>query len=179
MGPQPWRIYAKAKFHIGRGNITLGAGVFKMSLHTPAASAAIMALSTRSTFASIPGEISARGGYVAGGKNLVPATGRWVVGVSAKVHKFTQTTIGLTFTASNSSLNNIKYALIRNSTGPGTGRVLCYVTLSTAAFTLGPHQSLTLPPSPTEGIFTLGDEPPSRTPGTGVLILTGGRGLGP
>src|SRR2546422_5744735 len=179
--PGHWHIYAKAKWAIGAGAITLGAGVFKMSLHRASASAAIMALSTRSTFTSIPGEISARGGYVAGGRNLVPATGKWVVGASAKQMKFGFSTIGLTFTASNSALNNIKYALIRNSTGPGTGRVLCFVTLSSGPFTVASPNTLTVLPDQlgTGAVFTLGDEPPSRTPGTGTLTLTGGRGLGP
>jgi hypothetical protein len=41
--------------------------------------------------------------------------------------KFTYSTI--VFTASGSALNNIKYALIRNSVAAGSGRVLCFVTL--------------------------------------------------
>ena len=74
MAAGPWKVYAKAKKYIGAGTITLGAGVFKMCLHRASASAAILVLSTRSTFASIPGEISATGGYATGGRNLVPAT---------------------------------------------------------------------------------------------------------
>src|SRR5216683_1868898 len=105
-GPGPWQLYAKAKFYIGRGDITLGAGIFKMSLHRASASAAIMRLSTRSTFASIPGEISA------------------------------------------------------------------------APFTISPETCLTVTPA-TNGVFTLQDAPPQIKPGTGVLILTGGHGLGP
>lgn len=149
-----WKIYAKAKLYIGNGTITLGAGVFKMSLHRASASAAILVLSTRSVFASIPGEISARGGYVAGGRNLVPATMSWVVGASAKQYKLTYSTIGLVFTASGSALNNIKYALIRNSTGAGAGKVLCFCTLSTAAFTIASPNTLTVLPAAT-GVFTL------------------------
>lgn len=154
MAAGTWKIYAKAKKYIGNGTITLGAGVFKMSLHRASASAAILVLSTRSTFASIPAEISARGGYATGGRNLVPATAQWTVGASAKQYKFTFTTAGLVFTASGSALNNIKYALIRNSTGAGAGKVLCFCTLSTASFTIASGNTLTIAPAAT-GVFTL------------------------
>lgn len=150
-----WKIYAKAKKNIGNGTLTLGAGVFKMALHRTSASAAILVLSTRLEWAtSIPGEISARGGYVAGGRNLVPATGQWTVGTSAKQYKFTYSTIGLAFTASGSSLVNIRYAIIRNSLAAGSGQVLCFCTLSTAAFTITSPNILTILPAAT-GVFTL------------------------
>jgi hypothetical protein len=154
MAAGPWKIYAKAKKYIGNGTITLGAGVFKMQLHRASASAAILVLSTRSTNASIPGEISAVGGYAAGGRNLVPATAQWTVGASARQYKFTYTTAGLVFTASGAALNNIKYALIRNSTGAGAGKVLCFCTLSTAAFTVASGNTLTIGPA-TTGVFTM------------------------
>lgn len=154
MAAGTWKIYAKAKKYIGAGTITLGAGVFKMQLHRASASAAILVLSTRSTNASVPGEISATGGYVAGGRNLLPATGKWTVGTSAKQYKFTYSTIGLVFTANGGALTNIKYALIRNSTGAGAGKVLCFCTLSTAAFTITSGNTLTIVPN-ASGVFTL------------------------
>ena len=153
MAAGTWKIFGKAKKYIGNGTITLGAGVFKMSLHRASASAALLLLSTRSTFASIPGEISALGGYVAAGRNLVPATGQWT-SVSAKAQKFTYSTIGLVFTASGAALNNIKYAVIRNSTGAGAGKLVCFCTLSTAAFTISSGNTLTITPAAT-GVFTL------------------------
>jgi hypothetical protein len=67
---------------------------------------------TLSTFASLTGQISATGGYVSGGKELVPATGQWTVGASATQMKFTYSTVGLTFTASGSALTNVKYAVL-------------------------------------------------------------------
>jgi len=149
-----WKIYAKAKQYMGNGTITLGAGVFKMSLHRTAASANINVLSTRSTFASIGNEISARGGYAVGGRNLVPTTGQWVVGASAKQYKFTMSSIGIVYTASGSNLNQIRYALIRNSTGTTAGKVLCYCSLSSAEFNITSPNTLTILPAAT-GIFTL------------------------
>lgn len=149
-----WKIYAKAKYYIGNGTITLGAGVFKMCLLRPSASAAIKVLSTRSTWASIPGEISARGGYAANGRNLLPATAKWIVGASARSYAFTYSTIGLVFTANGSALNNIKYALIRNSTGGGAGHCVCFCTLSTGQFTVASPNTLTIAPAAL-GVFTM------------------------
>lgn len=154
MAAGTWKIYAKAKKYVGNGTITLGAGVFKMQLHRPSASAAILVLSTRSVSSSIPGEISAVGGYVAKGRNLPPATAHWTVGASAKQYKYTYTTAGLVFTASGASLSNIKYALIRNSVNASTGKLLCFCTLSTAAFTITSPNTLTILPAAT-GVFTL------------------------
>lgn len=149
-----WKVYARAKRAIGTGAITLNAGVFKMQLHRTSASATIAALSTRSLNTSVAGEISATGGYVAGGRNIVPATGQWTTGTSTRQMKFTYSSVGLIFTASGANLSNIKYALIRNSTGAGTGRVLCFCTLSTAAFTITTGNTLTIAPAAT-GVFTL------------------------
>lgn len=154
MAAGTWKIYAKAKKYIGAGTITLGAGVFKMQLHRTSASATILVLSTRSVNTSIAGEISATGGYVALGRNLLPATGRWTVGASAKQYKFSYSTVGLVFTANGGPLTNVRYALIRNSTGAGAGKVLCFCTLSTAAFTVATGNTLTIAPAAT-GVFTL------------------------
>lgn len=154
MAAGTWAIFAKAKKYIGNGTITLGAGVFKMQLHRASASATLLQLSSRSTNASIPGEISAVGGYAANGRNLLPTTAKWTVGASAKQYKFDYSTIGLVFTASGAALNNIKYALIRNSTGAGAGKLLCRVTLSTAAFTIASGNTLTVSPN-ASGVFTL------------------------
>lgn len=154
MAAGTWAIYAKAKKYIGNGTITLGAGIFRMQLHRTSASATIIVLSTRSTNASIATEISATGGYVTGGRTIGPATGKWTVGASAKQYKFTYTTAGLIFTASGAALTNVRYALIRNSTGAGAGKVLCYVALSTAQFTVASGNTLTITPA-SGGVFTM------------------------
>lgn len=161
MAAGTWKIYAKAKKYIGAGTIALGVGVggvYKMALLHASASAAILALSTRSVWSSLSSfEISARGGYVAGGRNIGPATGQWTVGASAKQYKFTYTTAGIIFTASGSTLGNtkaIKYAVIRNSTGAGAGKLLCFCTLSTAGFSISSPNTLTILPAAT-GVFTL------------------------
>lgn len=156
MAAGPWKIYAKAKKYIGNGTITLGAGVFKMCLLRQSATAkGIHTVSTRSTWASLLStEISARGGYAANGRNVGPATGHWTLGASAKQYKFTYTAAGLIYTASGSALNNIRFAVVRNSTGAGAGKLLCFCTLSTAQFTISSPNTLTILPAAT-GVFTL------------------------
>lgn len=155
MAAQAWKIYAEAKRKIGTGSMALGAGIFKMSLHKSSASGKITSLSTISIFSSVGSEIVAQGGYVAGGRTLPPATGRWTVGTSINQMKFTYTTVGLVFTASGAALSAIRYALIHKSVGSVTsGPVLCYCSLSSAAFSIASPNTLTILPAAT-GVFTL------------------------
>ena len=151
MAATAWQLYNKAKQYIGNGTITLGAGVFKMVLANTASNASTFTLTA---YSQLTGEISATGGYVSGGKNLVPATALWTVGASAKQFKFTMSTVGLAFTASGASLTNVKYAILRNSTGSGAGRLLCFCRLSSSQFTVTSPNTLTVLPAAT-GIFTL------------------------
>ena len=147
MAASAWQLYNDGKRYIGNGTIQLGVNNFKMALFTSASNTSTFTLST---FASLTNEISATGGYVSGGKALVPATGQWTVGASAKQMKFTYSTIGLTFTASGASLNNIKYAVIYNS----AGKLLCFCQLSSSQFTVSSPNTLTVLPAAT-GVFTL------------------------
>jgi hypothetical protein len=147
MAASAWQLYNNGKRYIGNGTIQLGVGNFKMALFTSASNTSTFTLST---FASLTSEISATGGYVTGGKALVPATGQWTVGASAKQMKFTYSTVGLTFTASGSALNNIKYAVIYQS----GGKLLCFCQLSSAQFTVSSPNTLTVLPA-ASGVFTL------------------------
>lgn len=151
MAASAWQLYNSAKSHIGNGTITLGAGVFKMVLAKAASNASTFTLSV---YGSLTNEVAAAGGYVTGGRNLVPATAQWVQGASAKQQKFTMSSIGLAFTASGASIVDIKYAIIRNSTGSTAGKLLCWCQLSSSNFTVASPNTLTVLPA-TTGIFTL------------------------
>ena len=151
MAATAWQLYNSAKKYIGNGTITLGAGVFKMVLAQTASNASTFTLST---YASVTNEVAAAGGYVTGGRNLVPATAQWTVGASAKQQKFTMSAVGLAFTASGASLVNIRYAILRNSTGATAGKLLCFCQLSSSQFTVTSPNTLTVLPAAT-GIFTL------------------------
>jgi hypothetical protein len=147
MAASAWQLYNSGKRYIGNGTIELGVNNFKMALFTSTSNTSTFTLST---FASLTDEIAATGGYVTGGKALVPATGQWTVGASAKQMKFTYSTIGLTFTASGSALTNIKYAVIYQS----GGKLLCFCQLSSSQFTVSSPNTLTVLPAAT-GVFTL------------------------
>jgi len=151
MAATAWQLYNSAKKYIGNGTITLGAGVFKMVLAQTASNASTFTLST---YASVTNEVAAAGGYVTGGRDLVPATAQWTVGASAKQQKFTMSAVGLAFTASGASLVNIRYAILRNSTGAAAGKLLCFCQLSSSQFTVTSPNTLTVLPAAT-GIFTL------------------------
>jgi len=151
MAASAWQLYNEAKKYIGNGTITLGAGVFKMVLAKAASNASTFTLSA---YSEITNEVAAAGGYATGGRALVPATAQWTVGASAKQMKFTMSSVGLAFTASGASLVNIKYAILRNSTGATAGRLLCWCQLSSSQFTVASPNTLTVLPAAT-GIFTL------------------------
>ena len=86
MAASAWQLYNSAKKYIGNGTITLGAGVFKMVLASASSNASTFTLSAYGgggALTSVTNEIAATGGYIAGGRNLVPATAQWVAGASA------------------------------------------------------------------------------------------------
>ena len=147
MAATAWQIYNKAKQNLGNGTIKLGVDNFKMFLTRTTSNVSTLTLST---FASVTGEISATGGYTAGGRALVPAVGQWVVGSAANKFKFTISTVGLAFTASGASLTNIRNAGIQNA----AWKLLCYCQLSSSQFTVASPNTLTVLPAGA-GIFTL------------------------
>jgi hypothetical protein len=147
MAATAWQLYNDGKRYIGNGTIQLGVGNFKLALFRSASNTSTFTLST---FASLTNEISATGGYVTGGKALVPGTGQWTTGASAKQMKFTYSTIGVTFTASGAPLTNVKYAVIYQS----GGKLLCFCQLSSTQFTVASPNTLTVLPAAT-GVFTL------------------------
>jgi len=154
MAAGPWQVFTAAKKYLGQGSINL-AGVFRMCLLNTTASADMLKITNTgvSTWDSVQGnEISARGGYVLGGRSLPNVN--WSVGASTKQYNFTYTATGIIFTASNSSLINIKYAAIRNSTAASAGLLLCFCTLSATQFTITSPNTLTILPAAT-GVFTL------------------------
>jgi hypothetical protein len=152
MAAQAWKIYAAAKRKIGRGELTLHTGNFRMSLYRNSASATITSLSAISVKSSVGAEISAVGGYAVGGK-VIPAA-YWTAGTSALQMKFSYTTGGLVFTASGASLSNIRYALIFKSASAGGGPAVCYCSLSSGNFTITSPNTLTILPA-AAGVFTL------------------------
>ena len=152
MAAQAWKIYREAKKKLGTAALALSTGTFKMSLYRNSASGTITSLSTISVKSSVAGEISATGGYAAGGKAIAGVI--WTTGASALQIKWSYQTSGLVFTASGAALNNIRYALLYKSASAGGGPVVCYASLSSAAFTISSGNTLTILPA-SGGVFTL------------------------
>lgn len=138
-----WTLYNEAKKYIGNGTIQLGTTALKLKLCTSASNASTFTLST---FASVNNEISATGGYVAGGRALASMT--WTAGASAKQIRFDSD--DLVFTASGASLTNVKFAVI----GASASKALCWSRLSTSQFTVTSPNTLTIQMN-SAGIFTL------------------------
>lgn len=143
MAASAFLIYNEAKKYIGNGTLVLGTTAFKLKLTNSGSNASTFTLST---FASVTGEISATGGYVANGKALGAMV--WTVGASAKQYKFDAS--DLVFTASGASLNNIKFGVI----GVSGGKALCWSKLSTSQFSVTTGNTLTIQFN-ANGIFTL------------------------
>ena len=158
MAASAWQLYNSAKKYIGNGTITLGVQNFKMVLAKATSNASTFTLSAYGgggTLTSVTNEVATAGGYVAGGRALLPATGKWIQGASAKQQQFTMSSVGLAFTASGASIVDIKYAIIRNSvSSAASGKLLCWCQLSSANFTVTSPNTLTVLPAAT-GIFTL------------------------
>jgi hypothetical protein len=147
MAATAWKLYAEAKQYLGNGTIKLGVGLgdnFKMALFRGSSNASTITLST---LASVTRQVSG-GAYVAGGNALVPATGTWTLAGSTVT--FDYTTLGITFTASGSSISAVQFAVIHNS----TGKLLCFSKLSTSPFSIADPNTLTVLPAAT-GVFTL------------------------
>jgi hypothetical protein len=147
MAAAAWKLYAEAKQYLGNGTIKLGVGLgdnFKMALFRGSSNASTITLST---LASVTSQASG-GAYVAGGNALVPATGTWTLAGSTVT--FDYTTLGITFTASGSSISAVQFAVIHNS----AGKLLCFSKLSTSPFSIADPNTLTVLPAAT-GVFTL------------------------
>lgn len=119
-----------------------------MTLHTAAASANINNLSGMSLYSQVGNEIAASGGYVAGGDTLGNLS--WST-LGTTTIKWDYLSTGVIFTG---TLTNVKYALIRFSLAAGSGRVVCFCSLSSAQFNIAGGNTLTIKPA-TNGIFTL------------------------
>lgn len=149
MAAQAWKIYNKAKKKIGNGTIVLAAATkFRMTLHTSAANAATLTLSR---YASLTGEItSVASSYSSSGKGCTSVL--WTVGASAKQYKFV---VGNVFWSANTSLSNIKFAVLWLSGASANARhVLAVASLTTTQFNLATGNRLTVAIN-SSGVFTV------------------------
>jgi hypothetical protein len=89
---------------------------------------------------------------LAGGKFLVPSAGTWTLAGSTVTLDYTS--LGITFTASNSNINAVQYAVIYKDGASASAKLLCWSKLSSAPFDISDPNTLTVLPAAT-GVFTL------------------------
>lgn len=146
MAATAWTLYDKAKKKIGNGTIKLGVDTFKVQLHQSTSNAST---STLSLATSVTNEVANGNGYTTGGQALASVT--WTVGASAAQYAFDAA--DPIWTATGGAINNIKFAVIRNSAG-GSAQALCWSRLTTLQFNLTQNNTLTIQMN-ASGIFTL------------------------
>lgn len=129
-----WSIYNLAKKKIGNGTITLGSNINRIKLHTSASNASTATLSTA---ASVSSEVSTGTGYSTGGQTLSSVT--WTTGASASEYRFDSANPA--WTASGGAIANIKFAVVKQSTGD---QAIMWSRLTTAQFSLSDGNTLTL-----------------------------------
>lgn len=117
---------------------TLKVALFNTT-HTPAA--------TDTSYASLSNEVANGNGYVTGGED---STNVWAE--AGGVAKLTGTDI--TWTAVTSTIDNIRYAVLYNSTAAGTN-LIGYWDYGAAGVTLQVGESLTVDFDPTNGILQI------------------------
>lgn len=148
MAAGTWTFYNEAKKYIGAGIIDLDSNNFRMSLFQSASDYATV---TQSVISELSGEVTEANGYSSSGKALAGVT--WATGASASEFRFDAT--ATVWTATGGTIPNVRAAVIWMSGASAGGRKLvCYATLSTAQFTVGSGNTLTITPS-ANGIFEL------------------------
>jgi hypothetical protein len=141
-----WTVYNEAKKYIGAALLNLTTAK-RISLHTSASNANT---ATLSIFSELTNEVGSGNGYSSSGKAL--ASILWTAGASAGQIMFDAADV--VWTATGGTIANIKFAVISNTSGGASGKLLCRSQLSTAQFTLASGNTMTIQMA-TAGIITL------------------------
>ncbi len=145
MAATDWALYNEAKKYIGDGGMTLGSNIWTMQLHQTGSNATTLTLSIVSELTS---EVASGNGYTTGGNSLLSQT--WAAGRSAQEHKWDFA--DPVWTASGGTIPNISLAVITRSTN---NYLMCFSRLTTAQFTLGDGNTLTIQLDAALGVFVL------------------------
>ena len=146
MAAGAWTVYNEAKKYIGNGTLKLDTAK-RITLHTSASNANT---ATLSIFSELTTEVSSGNGYSSSGKALSGVA--WTVGASAGQYKFDASDV--VWTGTGGSIANIKFAVISNTSGGASGKLLCRSQLTSSQFTLSSGNTLTLVMN-SSGILTL------------------------
>jgi hypothetical protein len=144
MAASAWVFYDKFKEYMGDGTVDLDTDNFRLSLYTSASNCT--ANTTLTAIGSVTGEVAEANGYSSSGKALAAVT--WATGASGGEMRFDAT--ATIWTASGGTIPNVRFAVLWAS----GGNLVAYASLSTAQFTVGSGDTLTITPS-ANGIFEL------------------------
>lgn len=148
MAAGAWTFYNEFKRKIGNAEIDLDGATWRMSLFTSASNAAT---ATLSVYGSVTSEVTEANGYSSSGKALSGVT--WATGASASEYRFDCTAV--IWTGTGGTIPNVRYAVIwATGASAGARHLMCYSALSTAQFTVGSGNTLTVTPS-SNGVFEL------------------------
>lgn len=141
-----WKVYDTTRKKLGDGGLDLAAGVFYLSLHTPASNAATITLSSQG---SLDNEITSGNGYSNSAMTLSETS--WT-SVAASTYRFDACDW---FVSANggpvpSANSDIQFGVIWQS----GGALVCYSTLSTTAFNITSTNRLTVQLN-ASGVFQL------------------------
>jgi hypothetical protein len=152
MAAGTWKVFNLAKFKLGNSTLSLSATVFKLALFSSTSNLKTSGSALpRGVYNSLTQEVTGANGYTTGGLSL--AGENWTSGRSAKEYKFLSS--NLTFTATGGTIPNIRFAAIYISAAASANRhLLCYVTLTSAQFTLAQNNTCTIQ-CPANGILML------------------------
>ncbi len=148
MAPGAWTFYNEFKKYMADGTLDLDTTNFRIQLHTSASNAAT---ATLSVVGSVNNEVAEGNGYSSSGKALAGVT--WATGASASEMRWDST--ATVWSASGGTIPNVRFAVIwASGASAGVRKLVCYSALSTAQFTVGDGDTLTITPS-ANGIFEL------------------------
>lgn len=148
MAAGAWTFYNEFKKYMADGTLDLDTTNFRIQLHTSASNAAT---ATLSVIGSVTNEVASGNGYSTSGKALAGVT--WATGASASEMRWDAT--ATIWTGTGGTIPNVKFAVIwASGASAGARKLVCYSQLSTAQFTVGSGDTLTITPS-ANGIFEL------------------------
>lgn len=146
MAAGAWTVYNEAKKYIGNKTLSL-ASAKRITLHTSASNANT---ATLSIFSELTNEVTSGNGYSSSGKALASIV--WTQGASAGQYKFDADDV--IWTGTGGSIANIKFAVISDTSGGASGKLLCRSQLTSSQFTLSSGNTLTIQMN-ASGILTL------------------------
>lgn len=146
MAAGAWKVYDTTRLKMGDGALDFAAGVFYLTLHTPASNAGVITLSSK---ASLDNEITSGNGYSNSAMTLSLTS--WT-SVAASTYRFDScdwfvSANGGTIPPSGS---DIQFGVIWQSGGD----LVCFSTLSTTAFNITTTNRLTVQLN-ASGVFQL------------------------